>query len=155
MEDSGAFNAGIGSVLTSDGRMELDAAIMVGKELRGGGMGACSCTHNPIELARVVMERTKHVLVVGEGCRSLAIEAGLPVESLEPLARVKKRYSAMRNPKGTVGAVAIDSDGVAASAVSTGGLWMKRPGRVGDSAIIGAGAYADNATGAASATGEG
>ncbi len=157
MEDSGAFNAGRGSVLTIDGRMQLDAAVMVGKGLKAGGVGACSCTHNAIALARFVMERTKHVLVVGEDCRSLALKAGLPLESLRPLPRVMKRFSGMRRrgPVGTVGAVAIDSNGVPASAVSTGGLWLKLPGRVGDSAIIGAGAYADGASGAASATGEG
>jgi beta-aspartyl-peptidase (threonine type) len=161
MENSGAFNAGRGSVVTSDGRMQLDAAIMSGGGLRAGAVGACSCTHNPISLARHVMERTKHLLIVGEDCRSAAVEAGISIESLRPTLNVRKRFSKMRTvmpplgKTGTVGAVAIDSERIPASAVSTGGLWLKHPGRVGDSAIIGAGVYADSNSGAACATGVG
>lgn len=157
MEDCGTFNAGRGAVLTSDGRTQLDAAIMVGKGLKAGAVGACSCTHSAITLARYVMEHTKHGLIVGEDLRPIAKEAGLPIESLRPTLLVRERYNQAKEAasSGTVGAVAIDGEGTPASAVSTGGLWLKRPGRVGDSAIICAGAYADSAAGAASATGEG
>ena len=138
MENSTVFNAGNGSVLTLDGRIQLDAAIMAGDSLRAGAVGACSCTHNPIRLARFVMEQTRH-----------------------PSADVRAKYEKMKMEKvllerrGTVGAVAIDGEGSPASAVSTGGTWMKQPGRVGDSAVIGAGIYADFRSGAASATGIG
>ncbi len=161
MENSEAFNAGRGSVLTSDGRMQLDAAIMSGTGQGAGAVGACTCTHNPISLARHIMERTKYVLIVGDDCRSIAAEAGITIESLRPTLNVRKMYARMETAKsgyeqtGTVGAVAIDSEGNPAAAVSTGGLWLKHPGRVGDSAIIGAGVYADSALGAACATGVG
>jgi beta-aspartyl-peptidase (threonine type) len=160
MEYSGAFNAGRGSVLTSDGRMQLDAAIMSGRGLEAGAVGASACTHNPISLARHIMEGKKSVLIVGEDCRSAAIEAGITIESLRPTLTVRKKFDEMKGAKpqgktGTVGAVAIDGDRNPAAAVSTGGLWLKHPGRVGDSAIIGAGIYADSSSGAACATGVG
>ncbi len=161
MEDSGAFNAGRGSTVARDGRMQLDAAMMVGRGLRAGGVGACACTYHPTRLARFVMEKTKHILIVGEDCERIARSAGTRVEELRPTEEVLKRYrSSTRVPlvqpgHGTVGAVAIDRAGVPAAAVSTGGTWLKLPGRVGDSAVVGAGIYADEATGAACATGIG
>lgn len=172
MEQSGAFNAGRGACLTADGRVQLDAAVMKGNGLRGAGVGAETSTFNAVSLARWVMENTDHVLIVGEDTRMVAKAAGLAVEELRPSDRVAKKFEELvANPSGknaenlklrarmqegnTVGAVAIDSDGVPAAAVSTGGLWLKLPGRVGDSAIIGAGIYADKKSGAACATGTG
>lgn len=172
MEQSGAFNAGRGACLTADGRVQLDAAIMEGKKLRSAGVGAESSTFSAVSLARWVMENTNHVLLVGSYADEIAKAAGLPVEHLKPSEAAAKKYALLSSkPKrkhaenleapariqegNTVGAVAVDSGGVPAAAVSTGGLWMKLPGRVGDSAIIGAGIYADIKAGAACATGMG
>jgi len=170
MEESGLFNCGRGSCLTAEGKMELDAAVMTGKGLAGAGVGAETCTHAPVLLSRWVMENTEHVLIVGERCRDYARLAGIRVESLTPLNSVLAHFEALKkdgkhanalrlaksfNAGGTVGAVAVSSDGVPAAAVSTGGMWMKLPGRVGDSAIIGAGVFADTKLGAACATGLG
>jgi len=168
MEETGVFNAGRGSSLTSDGRLQLDAAVMVGRGLKGGAVGACECTYRAARLARAVMETTKHLLIVGDDCRLVASEAGLRIEKLRPTQSVLARFhrdaragregrrsATSEHRHGTVGAVAIDLSGVPAAAVSTGGIWLKRPGRVGDSAVIGAGIYADEASGAACATGIG
>jgi beta-aspartyl-peptidase (threonine type) len=172
MEQSGLFNAGRGACLTVFGRVELDAAVIYGKGPRGAGVGACTCTYNPVSLARFVMENTEHVLIAGDYCRSLARAAGMKVDTLKATEAVAKRYSELKgrlgelHPKNlelikrtqegnTVGAVALDSEGTPSAAVSTGGLWMKLPGRIGDSAIIGAGVYADQKSGAACATGSG
>ncbi len=172
MEDSGAFNCGRGACLTAFGEVQLDAAVMTGLGNRGAGVGACTCTHNPVSLARAVMEGTEHILVVGEYCRAYAKVAGIELETLTPSSTSRKRYlelkAEMRNSHktnhefiqriqrgNTVGAVALDGDGIPAAAVSTGGMWLKLPGRVGDSAVIGSGVYADSATGAACATGTG
>lgn len=168
MEDCGEFNAGRGSCLTAEGTVQLDAAIMEGKELRGAGVGVCECTNNPVVLARAVMEKTDHILIAGRDCLRYAKVAGLATTRLKPSPKARERFAVMRAAmKGrnydmlrllqgnTVGAVAIDSDGVPAAAVSTGGMWMKLPGRVGDSAILGAGLYADATSGAACATGMG
>ena len=166
MEDTGVFNAGRGSSLTSDGRLQLDAAVMVGRELKGGAVGACECTYHAARLARAVMETTKHLLIVGDDCRRIASEAGLSMEKLHPTKSVldrfhrevkggKRRAAAPEHSHSTVGAVAVDLSGVPAAAVSTGGTWLKMAGRVGDSAIIGAGIYADEASGVACATGIG
>ncbi len=170
MEDSGAFNCGRGSCLTAEGKVELDAAVMTGKGLAGAGVGAVTCTYNPVLLARWVMENTEHVLVVGERCRDYARTAGVRIQALEPSQASRDKFARLRedarhasslrlvqrlNPGGTVGAVAVGTDGIPAAAVSTGGRWMKLPGRVGDSAILGAGIFADAKTGAACATGTG
>lgn len=172
MEQSGAFNAGRGAYLTADGRVQLDAAIMEGERLRGAGVGAETATFSAVSLARWVMENTNHVLLVGPSTDEIARAAGASLEELRPAESVAKKFSELISaPKskraenlrvlariqegGTVGAVAIDSSGVPAAAASTGGLWMKLPGRVGDSAIIGAGVYADIRGGAACATGNG
>ena len=170
MEESGLFNCGRGSYLTAEGKPELDAAVMTARGLAGAGVGDVTCTYHPIELARWVMENTGHVLVVGEKTREYARLAGMRTETLHPspasrakfelLRKDQKHFEAIRLARrldggGTVGAVAMGSDGVPAAAVSTGGMWMKLPGRVGDSAIVGAGIYADMRYGAASATGKG
>ena len=170
MEESGLFNCGRGSYLTAKGDVEEDAAVMVGKDLAGAGVGNVTCTYHPVALARWVMENTDHVLIVGESCRDYARLAGIRVERVQPsessktkFAEFKTHLTYRRNLRlvrrfrtgDTVGAVAIGSDGVPAAAVSTGGRWMKLPGRVGDSAVIGAGVYADVKLGAACATGMG
>lgn len=173
MEDSGVFNAGRGACLTLQGTVELDAAVMTGEEARGAGVGVCTCTYHAVSLARFVMESTEHALVAGKACEFLARKAGMNIENLTPSKASLDRFSALlkrlseAHPKNfalmrqgdasgsTVGAVALDSDGVPSAAVSTGGVWMKLPGRVGDSAVIGAGIYADRKSGAACATGNG
>jgi beta-aspartyl-peptidase (threonine type) len=170
MEGSGLFNCGRGSCLTAEGEVEQDAAVMVGKDQAGAGVADVTCTYHPVSLARWVMENTDHVLIVGERCRDYARLAGLRVEEVRPSTASRARFASMkRDPShranlllvrrfrtgDTVGAVAMGSDGIPAGAVSTGGRWMKLPGRVGDSAIIGAGVYADARLGAACATGMG
>jgi beta-aspartyl-peptidase (threonine type) len=169
MEKCGAFNAGRGACMTAEGTLQLDAAIMEGRGRKGGGVGVVACTYNPIALARWVMENTHHVLIVGEACESIARAARLTVEPISPSIESEIRFAKLRTSEGapnlelwkriqdggTVGAVAVDSSGVPSAAVSTGGMWMKLPGRVGDSAIIGAGIYADAGLGAACATGTG
>jgi beta-aspartyl-peptidase (threonine type) len=170
MEESGAFNCGRGSCLTASGTMELDAAVMTGKGLAGAGVGAVTCTYTPSLLARWVMENTGHVLIAGDRCEDYTRLAGLRIEKLRPSKEALQRFAALGQDSrhagalglvkqfrtgDTVGAVALGSDGVPAAAVSTGGRWMKLPGRLGDSAIIGAGLYADSRLGAASATGTG
>jgi beta-aspartyl-peptidase (threonine type) len=170
MEDSGLFNCGRGSCLTADGTVELDAAVMWGKGLAGAGVGSVTSTHEAVSLARWVMENTDNVLIVGERCGDYARMAGLKVEKLVPSKAAKTKFASLvRNGEhadalrlvknfktgDTVGAVALGSDGIPAAAVSTGGRWMKLPGRVGDSAILGAGVFADSKLGAACATGTG
>ncbi len=172
MEEAGVFNAGRGACLTADGKVQLDAAVMTGSGLRGAGVGAETSTYKAVSLARWVMENTSHVLMVGEDTAALARAAKLPIEELKPSESTARKFEAQlagavgRNTPNlalmrrlqegnTVGAVAIDTDGVPAAAVSTGGLWLKLPGRVGDSAILGAGIYADKKSGAACATGTG
>jgi beta-aspartyl-peptidase (threonine type) len=170
MEDSGLFNAGVGSCLTVDKRIEMDASIMNGKDLSCGSVGMARNIRNPVKLARLVMEKTDHVFLVADGAMELAKRCQVAPEPLEPdLQRrrtfdrhyrqmeteLKKNYKLFSDNFGTVGAVAIDRHGNVASSVSTGGLWLKMPGRIGDSAVVGAGLYADNQSGAACATGHG
>jgi beta-aspartyl-peptidase (threonine type) len=171
MEECGAFNAGKGSCLTVERKLELDAAIMSGEGRRGAGVGVVTCTYHPVSLARWVMEKTPHVLIAGERCKGYLRAAGFEAERLRPSPTAKLRFKMLTEPGtegrrkidlwrefqegNTVGAVAIDTAGVPSAAVSTGGLWLKLPGRVGDSAVIGAGIYADSKAGAASATGTG
>ena len=172
MEDCGQFNAGRGACLTAEGTVQLDSAVMEGKGMRCAGVGLCECTYHPVTLARRIMERTDHVLIAGPDCRRYARAAGIRAIQVKPSGRAKKLFEEMKDkmqeehPRdysmlrsiqggGTVGAVALDSDGVPAAAVSTGGKWMKLPGRIGDSAIIGAGIFADGVAGAACATGKG
>jgi beta-aspartyl-peptidase (threonine type) len=171
LEDDPLFNAGRGSVLNELGGVEMDAAIMDGRDLAAGAVAAVSNIANPVALACLVMERSPHVLLAAEGARRFAEQCGVPFqpdayfrtpERVAELARAQEKPSATPDPDGshspepscgTVGAVARDAHGNLAAATSTGGLVNKRIGRVGDSPIIGAGVYADNATCAVSATG--
>lgn len=149
LEDAGFFNAGAGAVPNARGEVELDAAIMDGHNRRAGAVAAVQKVRNPITLARLVMERTPHVLIVGEGADSLAGVWELPLRNEAPL-QPEAPWS-----YGTVGAVALDRYGNLAAATSTGGIMGKMAGRVGDSPLIGAGTYAENGLIALSATGQG
>lgn len=154
LEDCPLLNAGRGSVLTSDGAVEMDASIMSGADLRAGAVAAVTGVRHAVALARAVMERTPHVMLAGAGAERVAVSAGL--ELCEPdwfvTERQRERWMASH---GTVGAVALDSAGHLAAATSTGGVRDQLPGRVGDSPLIGAGCYAEDATCAVSATGDG
>ena len=167
LEDDPLFNAGRGAALTREGRAELDAAVMDGREQRAGAVAAVCHVKNPVELARRVMEKSRHVLLVGEGAEEFALEEGLPlVPNAYFLTEERERQldgerkglpvsDLIPAPPGTVGAVALDAAGNLAAATSTGGMSNKRRGRVGDSPIIGAGTYAKNGVCAVSATGHG
>jgi beta-aspartyl-peptidase (threonine type) len=154
LEDDPWFNAGRGAALNSDGEAELDAAIMDGSNLHCGAVADVRRTRNPITLARWVMEKTPHVLLVGPGADRFAQQSGL--EMVDPEYFITERARrALRKRQGTVGCVALDIKGHLAAATSTGGLTNKRPGRVGDSPIIGAGTFADDRSCAVSCTGVG
>jgi beta-aspartyl-peptidase (threonine type) len=178
MEDNPVFNAGKGSTLNLAGEIETDAAIMDGKTLRGAGVALLRDIKNPIKAARIVMNKTDHVLIAGPAAREIALSYGLAKSNLRISKRVKawkdglcklknKRYPYLSgtspeiikrflaSSSDTVGALALDRDGNLAAACSTGGVSLKLPGRIGDSAILGAGLYADNKSGAATATGTG
>jgi beta-aspartyl-peptidase (threonine type) len=157
LEDDPAFNAGLGSALTADGTVEMDASVMDGETLAAGAVGAVSGVRNPIRLAHAVLLEGREVLLVGPPAAALAARHGLLTCDAEALVTpaARARLAARRGAGETVGAVARDVRGRLAAATSTGGLVGKRPGRVGDSALIGAGTYADDALGAASATGPG
>ena len=159
LEDDPLFNAGVGSVLTEDGTVELDASIMSGADLRAGAVACLRGVWHPIALARAVMDEGREVFLVGASAEAVARRHGLRV--VEPDALVtpeaRRRWRARGgDPRGeTVGAVARDAHGHVAAATSTGGVAGQRVGRVGDSAVIGAGTYADDTIGAGSATGPG
>ena len=159
LEDHPRFNAGRGSVLTAAGTIEMDASIMEGDRLGCGAVASVSRIANPVTLARRVMEHTRHVLLVGPGALAFARAQDLPEcepESLvteRQLRRHRERAAAALT--GTVGAVALDRRGTIAAATSTGGLAGKLPGRVGDSALIGCGTYAESSIGGVSCTGDG
>ncbi len=167
LEDDPLFNAGHGAALTRDGAAELDAAIMDGRQLRAGAVASVRHVRNPIDLARRIMEKSRHVLLVGAGAEEFALEeqfALVPnhyfrtaerLAQLEAEQRGERMSELLPTSKGTVGAVALDAAGNLAAATSTGGMTNKRPGRVGDSPIIGAGTYAKNGVCAVSATGHG
>jgi L-asparaginase / beta-aspartyl-peptidase len=167
LEDDPLFNAGRGAALTRDGAVELDAAIMDGRQQRAGAVACVRNVKNPIDLARRVMESTRHVLLVGAGAEEFAAEEGFALvpntyfqtderrHQLASTQRGQHTSELVGSPQGTVGAVALDSDGNLAAATSTGGMTNKRAGRVGDSPIIGAGTYAKNGVCAVSATGHG
>jgi beta-aspartyl-peptidase (threonine type) len=167
LEDDPLFNAGRGAVLTREGTVELDAAIMDGKNLRAGAVAAIKHVRNPVRLARRVLEDGGHVFLVADGAEQFAEAVGfVPVtndyfitpyrqQQLAALSRQPDVSALDEPPFGTVGAVARDSAGQLAAATSTGGMTGKRPGRVGDSPVIGAGTYADNHTCAVSTTGHG
>jgi beta-aspartyl-peptidase (threonine type) len=155
LEDDTTFNAGYGAVLTREGTVELDALIVDGV-LRAGAVGALSGHRHPISIARRLLERGHHVFLVAEGARRFAAEEGFLEEPLEALIspRARARHLA-RSVADTVGAVAVDANGHLAAAASTGGTAHKRVGRIGDSPIIGAGAFADDRSCAVTATGHG
>ena len=164
LEDSGLFDAGRGAYYTKAGVPEMDAAIMDGRTLAAGSVAAVQHIANPIHLARLVMEKTPHVLLVGEGAEEFAKSQG--IELVSPYFfyterewdRFKKAQEAAETKSsehGTVGAVVLDQAGNLAAGTTTGGTVMKMPGRVGDSPIIGAGTYANNLSCAVSGTGVG
>lgn len=159
MEDDPAFNAGLGSCLTSAGTVEMDAAVMDGGDLRAGAVALVRAVRQPIRLARAVMEHGQHVLLAGPAADAFAGAHG--VETCRPEDLVtddqRRRWEQRRadGSAGTVGAIAADMAGHVAAATSTGGMSDKLAGRIGDSPLIGSGTYADDALGAASATGHG
>jgi len=175
MENDPAFDAGRGSFLTRDGRVQLDALMMDGASLRAGGVACVERLRNPIQAARLVLDKSPHVYFVGGGAEAFAQSHGMPlIENAELVLERERRRLAeaqSREQNGapdrtfsghppldshdTVGAVALDSDGRLAAATSTGGTLNKDPGRVGDSSLIGCGCYADNAAAAVSLTGWG
>lgn len=171
LEDDPAFNAGRGAVLARGGRIELDAALMDGATRAAGAITAASTPRNPILGARAVLEHSPHVLLAGPGADAFLAEVGVPVappdyfRTAERIAQYERmagtdRYgldhgSQDKDVYGTIGAVACDAHGHVAAATSTGGMVNKRPGRVGDTPIIGAGTYAWDATAAVSGTGHG
>lgn len=175
LEDDSLFNAGRGAVYTSTGTHEMDACIMDGKTLNAGAVAGVSTVKNPISLARLVMEKTPHVLLAYDGAEAFAKEMGVTMEPqsyfdtqrrLEQLERARGKASVLlkhagpavtfdEHKMGTVGCVVLDRYGNLAAGTSTGGLTNKMPGRIGDSPIVGAGTYANNATCALSGTGIG
>jgi beta-aspartyl-peptidase (threonine type) len=193
LEDFHLFNAGRGAVFTHEGKNEMDASIMDGRTLRAGAVAFVKNVKNPIKLARLVMERTEHVLLGGAGANQFAREMGVEmaddeyfftehryeqflkaraagvvemdhtpdeielIEESDDHAVASVRTDSIRDPKplGTVGAVACDINQNVAAATSTGGMTNKKFGRIGDTPLIGAGTYADNATCAVSCTGHG
>jgi beta-aspartyl-peptidase (threonine type) len=179
MEDEEIFDAGRGSYLTNDGRVQLDALLMNGKDLRAGGVACVEHLRNPIKAARLVLEQSPHVYFVGVGAERFAAQHGMrPCDNMElvTLREQKRLYAAqeaeLRGLKDTlfsgeipvadpmvshdtVGAVALDVHGDVAAGTSTGGTLNKAPGRVGDSSLIGCGCYADNLSAAVSLTGWG
>jgi Asparaginase len=166
LEDDPLFNAGRGAVLAANGACELDASLMDGRDLRAGAVTGLRHVRSPIELARLVMERSPHVMLAGPAAEEFALEQGLepvPNRYFVTARRERQLEDALRRGgvvetdqlMGTVGAVARDEHGNLAAATSTGGMTAKRWGRVGDSPIIGAGTYAANDSCAVSATGHG
>jgi beta-aspartyl-peptidase (threonine type) len=163
LEDDERFNAGLGSALTREGTVEMDAALMSGDRLRVGAVAAVSGVRNPIDLARRVLDDGEHALLVGAGALAFAREAGVALcppdfhGTSAARADLERELARRARPEGggTVGAVALDARGHVAAATSTGGMVGQRPGRVGDSPLPGAGTYADDEAGAASATGHG
>lgn len=175
LEDDPVFNAGCGSVLNEDGKVEMDAAIMDGRDLSAGAVAGVSNIANPVQLARLVMSESEHVLLIAEGAMRFADHCGMKhvpehyfctPDRVEQLQQARLRHKVMLDHDdteadsedqkyGTIGAIARDPQGNLAAATSTGGVVNKRMGRVGDSPIVGAGVYADNETCAVSATGYG
>ena len=175
LEDDPVFNAGCGSVLNENGKVEMDAAIMDGRDLSAGAVAAVDNIANPVQLARLVMTESEHVMLIAEGAMRFADHCGMervPEDYFYTPERVEQLHQARLHHKimldhddteedsedqkyGTIGAIARDPAGNLAAATSTGGIVNKRMGRVGDSPIVGAGVYADNETCAVSATGFG
>jgi beta-aspartyl-peptidase (threonine type) len=168
LENNPLFNAGRGAALNNRGEVEMDAAIMDGKELKAGAVSMVKNVMNPVSLSRKVMEETNHVLVSGYGAIQLAVDLDMPLETdsyfitdhqqevfMETSKRETRQEMLKKRIHGTVGAVALDENGNIAAATSTGGTENALPGRIGDSCIIGSGCYANNNTCAVSATGDG
>lgn len=172
MENSPLFNAGKGAVFTHEGKNELDASIMDGRDKKAGAVGGVTIVKNPILAARAVMEKSEHVFLTGQGANEFAKEQGLEIvdpqyfftqdrwEALEKARAKDMGYQPEQNQVhdfkfGTVGAAALDKNGNLAAGTSTGGMTNKKYNRIGDSPVIGAGTYADNNTCAVSCTGHG
>lgn len=174
MEDNPLFNAGRGSALNEKAEVEMDASIMNGKDMKCGATSIVKNVKNPITLARAIMEKTSHIYLADMGALEFAQKVGLEVmpeayfitdHAFEEYQKALKeasnsmqeagQYQVKRKTHGTVGAVALDKEGNVAAATSTGGTENKVPGRVGDSALIGVGSYANNKTCAVSSTGDG
>ena len=153
LEDCEELNAGRGAALTEDGTVELSAAVADGSTRGFGAVAGVTRPRNPVELARLILEERRHVLVIGEAADELAERWGL--EIVDSSYFVTERQRRAVEPSGTVGAVALDDRGHLAAATSTGGVRGQRRGRVGDSPIPGAGTWADDSTSAVSATGDG
>ena len=166
LEDNPLFNAGKGAVFTHEGTNELDSSIMDGKTLNAGAVAGVKHIRNPISLARLVMEKSPHVMLDGAGAEAFAKRMGIELvdqkyfytdERWQALQKVKRATGSAsdKDKHGTVGAVALDQAGNLAAGTSTGGMTNKEFGRIGDSPIIGAGTYANNKTCAVSCTGDG
>jgi beta-aspartyl-peptidase (threonine type) len=175
LEDDPVFNAGCGSVLNENGKVEMDAAIMDGRDLSAGAVAAVENIANPVQLARLIMSESEHVMLISEGAMRFADHCSMErvpedyfytTDRVEQLRQARLQHKVMLDHDdsdadsedqkyGTIGAIARDPLGNLAAATSTGGIVNKRMGRVGDSPIIGAGVYADNETCAVSATGFG
>ena len=172
MEEDETFDAGRGSFLNRDGKVQLDALVMDGLTLRAGGVGCVERIYHPVRAARLVLEKSPHVYFVAEGAEVFAAEHGMKLcdnsalvidREVERLRKAKEQgylttpseFTDAESSHDTVGAVAVDASGNIAAATSTGGTLNKAPGRVGDSSLIGCGCYADNETAAASTTGWG
>jgi beta-aspartyl-peptidase (threonine type) len=168
MEDDPTFDAGIGSHLNRDGRVQLDAIMMEGETLKAGAVAAVERIRNPIRLARCILEKSEHMMLVAAGAEKFAAENGMPLSDPEDLVIDRERSAWGRcledshaaehhidHEFGTVGAVALDSHGRLVAGTSTGGTCCKFPGRVGDSPLIGCGCYADAQAGGVSCTGHG
>jgi len=176
LEDDPVFNAGCGSVLNEDGHVQMDAAIMDGRSLLAGAVAEIDGIANPVQLARLVMTESEHVMLISEGAMRFADHCGVErvpasyfytEDRIAQLKEARLKHKMMLDHDeaedgvtedqkyGTIGAIAYDREGNLAAATSTGGIVNKRQGRVGDSPIVGAGVYADNETCAVSATGYG
>jgi beta-aspartyl-peptidase (threonine type) len=168
LEDFPTFDAGIGSHLNRDGKVQLDAILMDGTSLKAGAVAAVERVRNPIRLARRVLDSSEHMMLVGAGAEQFAVENGITLCAPEELILERERMAWRRCSEdshlaefhfghrlGTVGAVATDAQGKIAAGTSTGGTCCKFPGRVGDSPLIGCGCYADGEAGGVSCTGWG
>jgi len=170
LEDDPVFDAGIGSHLNRDGRVQCDAILMDGQTLKAGAIAGVERLRNPVRVARLVLERSEHMMLAGPGAEQFAVEMGVPLCNPSELVIAREVELWYKNKHqtdvarghftgdaqlGTVGAVALDARGHFAAGTSTGGTACKYPGRVGDSSLIGCGCYADNHSGAVSATGYG
>ncbi|MGH9788925.1 MAG: isoaspartyl peptidase/L-asparaginase family protein [Candidatus Acidiferrales bacterium] len=170
LEDDPVFDAGTGSHLNRDGRVQCDSILMDGRTLKAGAVAAVERLRNPVRVARLVLERSAHMMLAGPGAEQFAVEMGVPLCNPSELVIAREVELWYKNKHqtdvarghftgdaqlGTVGAVAFDARGHLAAGTSTGGTACKYPGRVGDSSLIGCGCYADNRSGAVSATGYG